>query len=1067
MREGLDRAAVLAACATLLSACAPNYYNNRLTDIVYGGQQRDASIQVSDPQLYKRESLLNERREETEYLNDLLSKSRSVEFTPELARDIESVSALSAQLGLSFDPAAKLQFNRSVELSDLEQQIAVTKLQTQLAQLRRDLELTQTALASQTASSGAAGSAASSTALAPIKPPGLDAAKEIATRLEGALKTLTDRLDKQSVGPRRTSATSSPRELFQDRQAYRREIQSALNSTALDELHDFEANSLFRFQFRATALPAKPDNADSELGVLQMQLERPTLDPANPTDVEQVRMLYLEWLDHASHRLNEVVDESTVRPDPALLQLGAEGKLFSLLSIVIPRGDDDKDCRLAFVVGDARAAAKCVVVRAAVPPIPSSAGSARDSLASFAAKAPAADREGKQISFLGLRVQSFLNAAQTLTISEACAELEKIPNWNTLFSAFLTTGANSARLQRASSALIGQVNRLSTESVGSLNTVIVDIATFLRAVEALQSRADYTGECGIGVTRSADFSVPEQFTKALFEEKAIVSEKKKGTPATSTETQRGGSSGAAATTSATGAATGATSPSAEGKTPSKMLIARGRISTYAVSPVALAQRVSSVARVADALQLAASLAATVPSSGVGGSLGVGYMRSVTGKVDAIERIPLVIGYSGYTGDAAAPRASGFGWLLGPRVVLDPERKALALEHNLAPYDLTADISMPGWWPYVDFHVKSAWAPNWQKQRGQVMTTDDKSERAIRLKMRHSRGDLDGITTLVLQGQGGPRVQTASIGNVEPRTVSDCASDVTFLVRGTNIWRARDAYLQGQPGQSITVLPDMAGISVKFNVDKLLGGSGDGLLVIATPDGLATTNIAIRGDRSNKCAPPPPEGAGPLVAQLFPKTMYACQNPTRFIARGKNLTGATAYLGSLAGQVTVSDEGRQMEVLFNRAIGTEGGASATMPLVIAGAKGATSVDVTIERDDCAAPAPAAQPPALTAMPNGTLNLCANEAVVLATGGGAPKIDGAKISSITPALDLSAQSIKLLPNARAAELSFPGLAKGTLPEGFSGPVKVTALSSGRVIASVDLRAACGAPAKTAGQ
>ncbi len=92
MRGSVQRWAyvIVVTVPFVVFGCIGGYYDTTLSHLDYNGEQRPASIQVSDPQLYKREDLINERREETEYLKDLLNKSRTIEFAPEL----EGVSEL-------------------------------------------------------------------------------------------------------------------------------------------------------------------------------------------------------------------------------------------------------------------------------------------------------------------------------------------------------------------------------------------------------------------------------------------------------------------------------------------------------------------------------------------------------------------------------------------------------------------------------------------------------------------------------------------------------------------------------------------------------------------------------------------------------------------------------------------------------------------------------------------------------------------------------------------------------------------------------------------------------------
>jgi hypothetical protein len=354
-------------------------YDTSLTRLDYSAKQIPASIQVSDPKLYKREDLINERQEEMDYLKTLLSNSRTVTFSPELVRDIESVSALSAQLGISFDAGAKLQFKQAAQLSDLEQQIAVTQLQTQLLQVQHDLQSVKASLANQTiptpTPASTTGSSTSSTTLPAVPPPGLSDANTIATQLGTLVSSLTSRLDAASTAPRGgTAAASSPLDQFQDRQAYRRVIQSAINDTALDDLHDYNGNSLFRMQFRATVLPVggDPDKSadfDKSLGVLRMEIKGPEFknDKVGRKSLED---LYKEWLDHVNFRLNEVIDQETIRADPTLLELGAEGRLFSIVPFTIPKNAHDKSCPLGVYTANDLPPKSCYVIRVAIPPPP-------------------------------------------------------------------------------------------------------------------------------------------------------------------------------------------------------------------------------------------------------------------------------------------------------------------------------------------------------------------------------------------------------------------------------------------------------------------------------------------------------------------------------------------------------------------------------------------------------------------------------------------------------------------------------------------------------------------------
>jgi hypothetical protein len=1053
--------AVLVAIALLLGGCSRGYFDSTISRHKYDGQQRPASIQVSDPQLYKRENLINERREEYEYLTDLLAKSRTIDFVPELVRDIETISALSLQLGLSFDAGTKLQFERATQLSDLEQQIAITKLQAQLAQVRRDLELMQANLANQTTPSGALTSGTTATTLPKVTPPGLGDAKEIATRLESLAKSLTDRLDKPSVAPRLSAAGVSPRELFQDRQAYRRDIQSALNSTALDELHDRQGNSLFRLQFRATVLP---EEAADELGVLQMQIRRPAYAAGSALFAGTLEKLYREWLDHVRNRLNTTDAEGRLHSDPTLLQLATEQNVFVVLDLTVPRDkggvpaepedesakpkppqapaqpppaqpvsqDADKaaGCKMGFFQYVGEPPPSCHTLRIPFP-------------ASFKIST-ALDLHTRTDGFSNTWLRKMRKARSEMVLViqdlpgitenvELSAELKTkcagVTDRGTPVrqayedSLAITVGKHTLSQFRGGYTWaisgLGPKDRLAALAVadraatitGSLNSA----DNFVRAYRQLQARCRMTMNPELAADKTEEkFTVPDQFRDALFE--------------LDTNTQ--------------------------------IWSAKGRVSTYAVSPTALAQRVSTAARAADAIQLAAALAGALPARGLGLNTGIGAMRSVSGRADTIERAPLIIGYS----TPAFRKNAGddlnepvFGWLLGPRVVLDAEKNALALEHHLAPYDLTADVSMPGWWPDVEIRSEAAWAPNWRSNRNTVISAPiPESRRTITMPMRHSKGDLDGVTALVVETQEGVRLPTPSIAQVDPSPVSDCVQSAIFLVRGSNIWRATAASLLGVPGKNISVLPDMEGISVTFDIASLPAGSGMAKLLVATPHGVAPFDIPVRGSRLvNNCAVTPK----PAITSVLPGTIYACDAKIRLLVSvDKDFPGVVTkvHLGLIP--ATHSQlAGNVLEVTIDDAIDQKGGKQTTLPLILTTTKGVVSKDVNIERDDCKNRSSLPVGAFAVPYPIGSLDVCSKEPTVLVVGDGVKRIDRVQAASAKPQFNLISKSVRIIPAASAAELTF--VAPKPLPKDPPTQIKLILLAGQKVITTLDVPAFCG--------
>ena len=393
---------------------------------------------------------------------------------------------------------------------------------------------------------------------------------------------------------------------------------------------------------------------------------------------------------------------------------------------------------------------------------------------------------------------------------------------------------------------------------------------------------------------------------------------------------------------------------------------KGRMSVYAASPIELVQRVSSVARAANALEFAAAMAATLPAKGVGAEGTLGYTRSATGKVDAMERVPLVVGFSeSNNSDAGNTQTPAFGWLLGPKVKLNPENQTLELEHRIAPYSLTADVSIPSWWPYLKITSQSAWAPNWQKET--ILDETQVNKKAIPVPMRHNSADLDNITDLMVARFSGQLMEIAEIERIEPNIVSRCAGKITFLISGMNLWRSSEVYLMGQKGTNVKVLPNMAGISVNFDIGTLPQPSSadtnkETTLTVWTRNGVATANVLITGKKSNangcvENSPTKPDtDNGKLsLTTVLPNEISVCDTSPHFIVEGKNLkTIQSVYLGTLKADTHTEVDpknGTLLEIKFNKRIAEKAKKISKLPLIIRTPAGAASLDVKITDAEC--------------------------------------------------------------------------------------------------------------------
>jgi len=926
---------VSVAASMLLAACT-NPYALKLNSINMEAEQQAGVIQFTDPKLYKREALINERKGERTYLNKLLDKTESDDFKiePEIVRELETLRAFSASLGLKVDPAAGANFQRDTEIAELKHQYELTRLDMQLSQLKRDAELLKDQLAKQQTPLQQVGTPSSNTPVtSAVTAP--DAAALIST-IDALRGKLEDRLKAADVPPpRKTTGLAGPIDIFNDISAYRDVLKSAINAASLDELHDKDGNSLFRVQLRATVLPPNKDYLDT-LGVLRMEVGRPTLS------AEDKRQLYLKWLLHVNRNLNLVpdpgnpVEEQRIRTSPGLVTMGQIGDLYEITFLELPKlrlkapdkAQAEPQCK--GVQQAQRRPDLCWYVRIATPPM-SPNGVTLAQLLDMTVQFP----ERGTGTLLG--AHKSLKEAKDFTgtsIPDAVFRL------GADCVAFTSAASSTTVLQRSDNR-----NRKGTTPTDALAQAR-SVRTWWPYVSAI---VGFLTEIDFGNDAVAQ-SIPNQLSQTLDKFRSVHE-----------------AAGAFLTEVA------AKNPVCKAQilTPAIAVVPpifgtiidsiATRVAVYDVAPTERVQRISTAARAADAISLAAAVAGQLPSFGIGASGNFAYSRTATGKADALERVPLVVGF-------AEPRTNtnesmpSFGWLLGPQVSLDPETQSLVLNQRVKPYDLYADLSLPGWWPYFELTTYTAWAPEWRSAKNGATVTGAALKRIVRIPMEHNGADLDGLTTLLLaKSTGEQRVAYPNILSIEPRVVSACADTIKFQVRGENIWRASLVHVGGLAikDANIEVLPDMRGVLVSVptkDIPKIIDGAN--IVTIWTKDGPASFPITFEDKRKSdgKCetrTTPPPESTGPKMTAVAPDAISVCDTDAVFTVVGKNLDGAkSAVFGSMAANSVAEvgpQDGTVVQIVVNGIDGKKKMAGLDkITLVVRTPKGAATTDVKVIR-----------------------------------------------------------------------------------------------------------------------
>lgn len=244
-------------------------------------------IYVGTPRVSGRERLVNDRREQEEWLHAQLTGVDQAVFGTNGAVDTRSVSILAAGLQAKTGP--------DVDLFRVQQQTNVALAREQGSSLAA-AERVRTAAANQIAAQLAkkeidAKEAAAQMAALGITPAALNTtvAPASAPNASGAgaassNSALTEFLKTGSYSPATgasgamSGATAAPIDLFRDRLALREEIRNEINENALDETHDLNSHTLYRLTFDATLLP---DDDTSAWAVINVSLSPPKKADAN------------------------------------------------------------------------------------------------------------------------------------------------------------------------------------------------------------------------------------------------------------------------------------------------------------------------------------------------------------------------------------------------------------------------------------------------------------------------------------------------------------------------------------------------------------------------------------------------------------------------------------------------------------------------------------------------------------------------------------------------------------------------------------------------------------------
>ena len=175
----------------------------------------------------------------------------------------------------------------------------------------------------------------------------------------------------------------------------------------------------------------------------------------------------------------------------------------------------------------------------------------------------------------------------------------------------------------------------------------------------------------------------------------------------------------------------------------------------------------------------------------------------------LERRNAVVGFSTFTNDGSAE----FGWLISPRHTAIVGQRQVQVQMP-GQYPLSALVSLPSWWNQVRLDITASWIGKdgeivkAAKKDGEIVKAAKPVEHVVDVPIDFEplEGVLLGIEQL------GPELIESRL---DPILLTACRSG-DIVIPGRRLWRSTKVTLGYQIANSIAVLPNMKGIIARFS-----------------------------------------------------------------------------------------------------------------------------------------------------------------------------------------------------------------------------------------------------------
>ncbi len=877
------------AAAFPLTGCNTGPVYDSISIIEEAATDVAGTITLSAPQLYGRETLINDRRREVTFLSSKLDKvdTAFVPTTSSIVRNLQDIAGASFNAGVTIDNTNQLanrlsqaQGEAALDLAEAGEASRLAAYQEFLAldaqhrrlvaevaandqrrvglQQLRDNPATSAETRAQVvqqlgaldiarAENGAQAAGLRAQLDALRSSLGLAPAQSFLTISPGAPLTQTRaaidaelaKLGDYFKTPEAASSHSvtapirlgssyklSDSEALQEIRGYRQELRAAIAETELDDLHDYLGSTLYQMDFGLTVFPGSGANR-RKYGVLDVQLAPPTIDIDLKN--EDIAKLYTNWLQHVavdanrhlnrdpydssriSYNASENMNEFTWTYVEVYRELGRRTKMFDLVEQDLTRvpklvesyigADPERACQSLSRLLEEN---NFNVLR-----LPDAAFQDMG--------------DAKALNFWR-DARSAATRYEPVLGPTACANLETRGYVNSLLS-------NQPLWASIFSERYGPAGRVAFlappgkgRDLGELLASTYDPTKTCESVEAVEDnllislRGYQKNMMGRGRDATANF-----ISDALRE---IVAQCSKG---------------------GSGDVPGYDAfrdQILDGNT------LKGSLRVLGANPTERGQTISTVANAVQSVQAAIAVSATDPVLGAGANLGASSLDRTAASVAAMERLPRVVSY------ADQGLGSGnFGWVIAPKVSLDPVNKVIALDQTLSNFQGSAEISAPGWWPHLTLKSTSYWVGNFNEPKAYSFDGEAASPQQMTVQLPTRAVDYDGLTQFIYGDRGalGAVFLAPQIDDIAPSSASLCSAKVTFVVKGKNLWRSAKVFAGGKEIKDVIVLPDMEGISFELGMTDVAldetrapaNGMRDLEIMIATRDGTAPRRLPVR------------------------------------------------------------------------------------------------------------------------------------------------------------------------------------------------------------------------------